>query len=152
MAHATDAPKSSGWVAIRVCAIVLCALQLGQAAHFFYEGALVPALLITTCVIAGIVLSMISLLRPSHEVMGHMNGATVAPGTALAHDEGPRALSRFDYKVSLSISMFFLSVAISGIARSGTLLSLSAAIGLLGLAVALTLGVRDLRRRRRLTA
>ena len=168
MAHATsDAPKSSEWVAVRVCAIVLCALQLGQAARFVSSGSVAPALLVTICVIAGIVMGMISLMRPSYEVNGHMNGASLHPPaslasstrapaspalTSFAHEHVTRVLARFDYKVSLAVCFFFLSVAISGIADARTLLSLSAVIGLLGFAVALTLGVRDLKRRRRLPA
>lgn len=136
----SEAPKSSGWVAVRIAAIALCALQSGQAARFFAEGRVWPALLVVTFAVVGVVVGMISLMRPSHELLPPTAGDT----------DAPPPVARWDWKVSLAFASFFLAVVVAGVARAASLRSLPAIVGLLGFAVAVTLAVRELRARRRL--
>jgi hypothetical protein len=135
MAHPVSvAPKTSEWVAVRVAAIVLAALQAREAARLFFASEIFSGALVVFFIVAGVVLAMLSLIRPSYE-------------PAAPDDETPRALTRFDYKVGGAYAAFFLAVAAAGFAQPQGIRWTSAIIGLCGFVVATILGVRDLRRR-----
>jgi hypothetical protein len=148
MAHQTSfAPKRSEWVAVRVAAVIVAVLQSGQAARLFAEGQTGSALLIMLFVTLGAVMGMLSLMRPTYVSNGQHHGET--PGAAAGPEDNGPVLARWDWKVNAALACFFVSVAIAGVARVGTLLSVAAIVGLVGLTLTIVLAVRDLRHRRR---
>ena len=136
---ALEAPRKSQGTMLRVGAVLLSALQAGEAARFASAGRLLPALLVGLCVVAGVMTGMFSLMR--------YGSASRAHGP---HGDGQRHVRHgVDLMVGAAFGCFFLSEAIADGCQPGGLRVVGFVIGALGTVGVVGIAARELWRRHR---